>query len=86
MSLEQELCIEKHKQIDERFNVSERRISKHSEKIDELSEDSREYKVQIQNLCKLLEDLTQTIKWFMGLIATALLGFFFYAVQQGLLK
>lgn len=44
------------------------------------------YKLQIINLCKLLEDLTKTIKWFMGLIVASLLGFFFYAVQQGLFK
>ncbi|MTI56171.1 hemolysin XhlA family protein [Geosporobacter ferrireducens] len=79
-----ELCAEKHKQVDDRFQVLERRVNKHSEKIDDLAEDSREYKIQIQNLCKQIEDLTKTIKWYTGLLATSLIGFFIYAVQSKL--
>ncbi|AOT70696.1 hemolysin XhlA family protein [Geosporobacter ferrireducens] len=80
------LCKEKHKQIEERLNLHEKRLNKHSDQLDHLSEDSREYKIQIQNLCEQVKDLITTMKWFMGLFATSLLGFFFYAVQQLLLR
>lgn len=81
-----ELCKEKHKAIDEKYAVHERRLNKHSEEIDELSTDSREYKVQIQNLCKQIGGLTKTLQWFIGMLIGGFVSFFFYAVQSGILK
>lgn len=81
-----ELCLEKHKQIAETLEIHNNRLNAHSAQLDKLSEDSREYKVQIQNLCKQIEDLTKTIKWAMGVAGTSFIGFFFYMVQQGILK
>ncbi|WFD12443.1 hemolysin XhlA family protein [Tepidibacter hydrothermalis] len=81
-----EICIEKHKHIEQKLKEHEKRLDGHSKRIDDLCEDGREYKVQIQNLCRQIEDLTKTIKWFMGLLGGSFVGFFFYAVQQGIFK
>jgi DNA repair ATPase RecN len=84
--MEKQLCNEKHKRIDERLDVHDTRLNEHARRIDQLSEDSREYKVQIRNLCKDIGSLVTTIRWFMGLLIGAFISFFFYAVQQGIFK
>lgn len=88
-----ELCAEKHKQVDAKFDIHERRINKHSEEIDdirqeigELKADNREFKTQIQNLCKQISELTTTLRWFIGLLVGAFTSFFFYAIQKGIFK
>lgn len=75
----EEICKERHRVIDER-------LKDHGKQLDKLSEDGREYKVQIQNLCKDINSLVTTIRWFMGLLAGSLVGFFFYAIQNSLFK
>jgi len=79
-------CEERHKNIDKQLEVHDRRLNDHAKRLDLLSEDSREYKIQIQNLCKDIGNLITTLRWFMGLMVGAFVSFFFYAVQQGLFK
>lgn len=80
------ICKEKHKNIDKQLQVHDDRLDAHDKKLDQLSEDSREYKIQIQNLCKDISSLVTTMRWFMGLLIGAFVSFFFYAAQRGLLK
>ena len=42
------LCLEKHKTIDDRLHAHDNKLEEHDKKIDKLSEDDREYKMQIQ--------------------------------------
>ncbi|MDT8715430.1 hemolysin XhlA family protein [Clostridium sp. 19966] len=69
-SYDAKLCEEKHKRIDEKFNLQEKRINNHSERIDRLEQDSREYKTHIKNLCSQMESLISTIKWGLGIFVT----------------
>lgn len=80
------ICTEKHKRIDEQLQVHDRRLNDHAKQLDSLQVDSREYKIQIQNLCKDIGNLVTTLRWFMGLMVGAFVSFFFYAVQQGIFK
>ena len=73
--------------------VIEMKITEHDEKISELDKrmdkndrENAEFKIQIKNLCKTIQGLTTTMKWFIGLLVGAFVSFFFYAVQQGLFK
>ena len=73
--------------------VMEMKITEHDKKIleldkrmDENERENAEFRIQIENLCKDIQSLTVTMKWFMGLLIGSFVGFFFYAVQQGLLK
>ncbi|WP_132995862.1 hemolysin XhlA family protein [Sporanaerobacter acetigenes] len=73
--------------------VMEMKITEHDKKIleldkrmDENERENAEFRIQIENLCKDIQSLTVTMKWFMGLLIGSFVGFFFYAAQKGLLK
>lgn len=73
--------------------VMEMKINEHDKKIleldkrmDENERKNAEFRIQVENLCKDIQSLTVTMRWFMGLLIGSFVGFFFYAVQQGLLK
>lgn len=80
------ICKEKHKRIDERLDIQDRRLNNHSERIDKLEQYRAEDRAEIRNLCKQLENLTNTIKFIGGPLLAGLIGFFFYAIQKGILK
>ena len=82
----EQVCKEKHKRIDEKLNTQEIRINNHSKRIDKLEQDRAEDRIEIKNLCKQLESLTNAIKFVGGPILAGLIGFFFYAVQNNILK
>lgn len=73
MAYNEDLCREKHKAIDDKLTLGEKRMNSHSERLDAIEQDSREYKVQIANLCKQVEDLVNTIKWLLGISIPAIL-------------
>jgi len=80
------LCKERHKRIDEKLELHERRINNHSERLDRIELANSRLEERLDNLIKQLAALNSTMKWFMGLIIGAFVSFFFYAAQQGLLK
>lgn len=90
--IEEKLCTEKHENIEDKFENHQKRLDKHSDEIDDIKSsiglinaDNREFKTKITDLCKQLTELTTTIRWFIGLMVGGFVGFFFYAVQQGVL-
>lgn len=80
------LCKERHKRIDEKIDVHERRINNHSERLDAIECSTSRLEERLDGLIKQLTQLNSTLKWFMGLIIGAFVSFFFYAAQKGLLK
>jgi predicted RNase H-like nuclease (RuvC/YqgF family) len=80
------VCKEKHIRIDEKIETHERRINKYGERLDRLEQDGRELKIEIKNLCKQIEGLTSILKWFIGSLVGSFIAFFFYAVQNGVIK
>jgi len=79
-----EVCKEKHKYIDERLDTQDRRLNDHSKRLDSIEQGQAEFRVQIQNLCEDIKGLTNTLKWFMGLLVGSFVAFFFYAIQQNI--
>lgn len=77
---------EKFKRIDEKILMCEMKDIEHDKKIDRLDRMCAEDRILIKNICKQLEDLVATIKWIGGPILFGMIGFFFYAIQQGILK
>ena len=69
-----------------RLDVHERRLNNHGERIDRIELTSGRLEERLNSLIKQLENLNKTMKWFMGLLVGSFVAFFFYAVQQGLLK
>ena len=82
----EKICEERHKGIADKLNTAEKRINNHSERIDKLEQGQSEFRVEIKNLCKDIQNLTTTLKWFIGLILGSFVAFFFYAAQKGLIK
>ena len=84
--MEKAICDEKHRRVDYRIETQERRLNNHGDRIDRLEQNGTKLEERLDNLIKQLTNLNTTIKWFMGLMAGSFVGFFFYAVQQGLFK
>jgi len=72
--------------IEHKLKIHEERINNHSGRIDELEKGRAATDVKMDNLCEKLEAQTKSINWLIGLMASGLLGFFFYAVQRNIFK
>lgn len=77
------ICAEKHKRIDEKLELSEKRINDHSKRIDVLEQNDARKEENIKGLVKELSVLNTTLRWFIGVMVGSFISFFFYAVQQG---
>ena len=60
----------------------ERRLNDHSKKIDSLEQFKSSSQIEIKNLIEQIKSLVSTIKWFMGLTFTTLVGFFIWYIQK----
>ena len=84
--METKIWEEKHRQIDYRLDVHEKRLNSHSERLDIIELVNGRLEERLNNLITKLEDLNKTMKWFIGLLVGSFVAFFFYAVQQGLFR
>lgn len=84
--MEKIVCDERHKRIEEKFEVHERRINNHSERLDRIELVNGRMEERLDNLIKQLAQLNSTMKWFITALVGAFISFFFYAVQQGVFK
>ena len=80
------ICEERHKRLDEKIAIHERRLNNHSERLDRIELTSGRLEERLNSLITQLENLNKTMKWFITVIVGAFISFFFYAVQQGLFK
>jgi len=58
-------------------------MNNHSERLDVLEQDRSRTEQKIENLCDQIKSLVSTMKWFMGVLITTLLGFFIWYIQNG---
>lgn len=82
--MEPKICDERHKRIDEKLETTERRINKHSERLDRAELVNSRLEERLSGLITQLGNLNTTLKWFIGLILGSFVAFFFYAVQQNI--
>lgn len=68
--------------IEQKINTNEQRLNNHSERLDKLEQDRATIFTKIENL---VDKLSLTNKLLFALI-TALIGFFFYAVEHAMFK
>lgn len=81
---EAEVCQERHKRIDEKLDIHDKRLNSHSEEIDRLNVSDARNTNEITNLCKQIGDLVTALRWLIGLLVTTLGGFFIWAIQSKL--
>ncbi|MBE7727101.1 MAG: hypothetical protein E7244_22680 [Enterocloster citroniae] len=70
--------------LKEKLDTHEKRINNHADRLDQLEIHEAARDVKIDNLCDKLERQTRSIYGLIGMVATSLIGFFFYAIQQGI--
>lgn len=64
-------------------DTHEKRLNDHGERLDKLELQSGRLEERIVALCDKLEVQTRAINWLIGLVATSLVGFFMFVVQNG---
>lgn len=77
-----DICEAKHKRVDERLDVQDKRLNNHEDRLDVLERYQSKSEEQIKNLCEQIKSLVTTIKWSMGLLITTLVGFIIWYIQN----
>ena len=72
--------------VEHMLGVHDARLNDHSKRLDKIEIVQAESGQMIKSLCEKVEGLTKAIYWLIGLGATGLLGFFFYAIQNTIFK
>lgn len=80
--LMENVCIEKHKRVDECLATQDRRLSNHSERIDKLEQFESSTRIEIRNLIEQIKNLVSALRWFTGITITTLVGFFIWYIQN----
>lgn len=80
------ICEERHKRLDEKIAIHERRLNNHSERLDRIELANGRLEEKLNSLITQLENLNKTMRWFIGLLVGSFVAFFFYAVQNGLFR
>ena len=78
-----EVCKVIHKNIDEKFDLNEKRLNDHIKRIDCLEQSQARSEENLKGLVKELSGLNTTLRWFVGAMVGSFISFFFYAVQKG---
>ena len=57
-------------------------IKEHDKRLDKIEQETAEFRIHIQNLCKKIDELTGWIKWLIVTIAGTAIGFVVWYVQS----
>ena len=71
--------------LEHKVKIHEQRINNH-DRIDKLENKQAEMAVKIENLCNTIDKLAINLNKLTYAIITALVSFFFYAIQNNLFK
>lgn len=77
-----EVCEKEHERLDIEFKGIRVRLDKHDETLDRLNRSDATNTQEIKNLCSKIDSLTKAIWGLVAIVATSLVGFFFYAMQS----
>lgn len=70
--------------LEDKVKTHEQRINAHSDRLDKLENTQAEMAVKIENLCNTIDKLAINLNKLTYAIITALVSFFFYAIQNHL--
>lgn len=72
--------------LEDKVKTHEQRINAHSDRLDKLENTQAEMTVKLDNLCSTIDKLAINLNKLTYAIITALVSFFFYAIQNNLFK
>lgn len=72
--------------IEDKLLTHDKRLNNHAERLDKLEQNDAKKEVQISNLIKSIDTLVTVLKCFITMFGGAILGFFFYAIQNHIFK
>ena len=67
---------------DKRLDEHDRVLGEHEHKINDLATSNIRLADSVDNLAKNMEKGFTLMKWFLGLLASGIVGFFFYMIQS----
>lgn len=67
---------------DKRLDEHDRVLGEHEHKINDLATSNIRLADSVDNLAKNMEKGFGYMKWFLGLLASGIVGFFFYMIQS----
>jgi hypothetical protein len=68
--------------IEMKINEHDKKILELDKRMDENERKNAEFRIQVENLCKDIQSLTVTMRWFIGLLVGSMVGFFIWYVQN----
>lgn len=72
--------------LEDKVKTHEQSINAHSDRLDKLENRQAEMTVKLDNLCSTIDKLAINLNKLTYAIITALVSFFFYAIQNNLFK
>lgn len=72
--------------IKDKLETCKERIDDHSTRIDKIEQIQAQERVEIENLCKSIDNLTSVLKWIVTGLGGSFIAFFFYAIQHFIFK
>lgn len=80
--MDEVVCTEKHKRVDERLNHHEKWLEGHEGKIDNLEKSDATNTNEIKNLCRQLGSQTKAIWGLVSSILLVMVSFFIWYIQN----
>lgn len=65
-----------------KINEHDKKILELDKRMDENERKNAEFRIQVESLCKDIQSLTVTMRWFIGLLVGSMVGFFVWYVQN----
>lgn len=75
-------CEEKHKEIDNRLNGHDKNIGELYDRTGKLEVNKGVVEVKIDNLCKSLNSLVVTMRWFIGISLSGFVALIGYIIAK----
>lgn len=84
--MDEKMCEIHRGNIRENILRQEKRLNNHSDRLDKLEQYRSSIEEKINGLTEQIRSLVRVMWWFIGALGGSFIGFFFYAVQQGIFK
>ena len=72
--------------VEDKLKTHDKRLNNHADRLDKIEQSDAKKEVQITKLIKSIDTLIMILKIFITMFGGSIVGFFFYAIQNHILK